>query len=239
MTKFKLKLADRVVNIESRFDSLLKFCEKFLYDGNEEDFAVSVTDEQIQREKEVSQFATTDSYAESTCIYRAIAENLPTYDAFVFHGAAITYRDRGFVFTAPSGTGKSTHIKLWKKYIGSLVDIVNGDKPIIKCEAGRFLVCGSPWSGKENWGKNRKAPLSAICIIEQSAENSITLLAPGDAVKRLLLQTYRPKKLEAYLATLELIDKLLSNTPVYLLRCDMSEDAVKTSFEALTGEEYK
>ena len=55
MTKFKLKLADRVVNIESRFDSLLKFCEKFLYDGNEEDFAVSVTDEQIGVYKKMNQ----------------------------------------------------------------------------------------------------------------------------------------------------------------------------------------
>ncbi len=239
MIDFKLALAGVTVRVRSRFESLKRFSKHFLYEGENEDFSVSVTDGQIADEKKLYDYEVSDSYVESTCIYREIAELLPNYDAFVFHGAAITYNDKGYIFTAPSGTGKSTHIKLWKDFLGEPVDIVNGDKPIIKLEGDGFSVFGSPWAGKENWGKNRKAPLCALCFVEQSPTNSVKRLSTSDVVARIIKQTYRPKNVAAYLKTLELLDSMLKNVPVFLLRCDMSENAVKTSFEALTGEIYK
>ncbi|MBO7217893.1 MAG: hypothetical protein J6V50_04250, partial [Clostridia bacterium] len=176
---------------------------------------------------------------ESVCIYREIAELLPDFDRTVFHGAAITYRDKGFIFTAPSGTGKSTHIKLWRRYLGKSVDIVNGDKPILRALGDDVFVDSSPWSGKEGWSKNRSAKLHGICVIKRGSENKIYKISGGEALPILIKQIYRPKNPLAFAKTLELMDKILKNLPVYILECDMSEEAVKTSFEALTNEEYE
>ena len=112
------------------------------------DFEVFVTDEQIAEEMTCG--SQTESEAEILCIYRAIAEKLPLYNRFVMHGAAISFEDKAYIFTAASGTGKSTHIRLWRKAFGNPVGIVNGDKPVIEIkDDGTSLVYGTPWAGKE------------------------------------------------------------------------------------------
>ncbi len=238
MEKIVVKLAELLIGIESRFPSIEKYCEKYLSSG-EPSFTVSATDEEIAAEKALSEDNVSDEYAERICIYREIAERLPALFRFVFHGAAISYKGNAYIFTAPSGTGKSTHIKLWHEHIGSAVDIINGDKPILKVDEGDVTVYSSPWAGKEHWNKNTSAPLSAICIINRGKENRIKMLPPGKAITYLIRQIYLPKTSEAKMQTLTLLDLVLKNVPVYSLECDMSFKAVKTSFEAMTGEEMK
>ncbi len=238
MGMITLKLAELLVGITSKFPSFEKFAKKYISSG-EPRFSVSVSDEKIASEKAISEEDVTDEYAERICIYREIAERLPSFSRFVFHGAAISYKGKAFLFTAPSGTGKSTHIKLWREHIGPEVDIINGDKPILKAEEDAVTVYSSPWAGKENWNKNTSAPLSAICIIKRGKENRIKKLPAGKAITHLIRQIYLPKTSEAKMQTLTLLDLVLKNVPVYLLECDISFEAVKTSFEAMTGEEMK
>lgn len=80
---------------------------------------------------------------------------------FIHTWAAITYKNYAYIFCAPSGTGKTTHISLWKKFLGKDVGIINGDKPFLSFEnengQNRITVCGSPWAGKKLWQKNRSA----------------------------------------------------------------------------------
>lgn len=238
MTNFTVRLSDIDIEITSRYDSVKRFAEKYLSEA-EPQFSVSVTDEQIEAEKAVWESDCADDYAESICLYREIAERLPSLDRFVFHGAAISYGGRAFLFTAPSGTGKTTHIKLWREYIGNEVDIINGDKPIIRANGGDITVYSSPWSGKEGWNKNASAPLAALCIVKRGRENRIKKISAGSAITHLIRQIYLPKSREAKLKTLTLLDRLLAEVPVFVLECDISKEAVKTSFEAMTGEEMK
>lgn len=239
MISFNLLLSGLCFEVESRFESVKNYCKNYITDSKEAVDSVFVSEDKIDTELSQSEEETTREYAESVCIYREIAEVLPGFDRVVFHGAAITYRDKGLIFTAPSGTGKSTHIKLWRKYLREDVDIVNGDKPILEISDTSVTVHSSPWCGKEGWNKNRSAPLSAICIIKRGLENRIRKISGGEALPFLIKQIYRPKNPTAFAKTLELFDRLLTTVPIFILECDMSEDAVKTSFEALIQEEYK
>jgi hypothetical protein len=180
-----------------------------------------------------------EGYSEGDCIYQKIAEILPEKNRMLMHGAVITYGEGAYMFTAPSGTGKSTHIALWHKYLGEGVDIVNGDKPILAVEDEGITVYGTPWGGKENWQKNCKAPLKAVCLIQQGKENRIHSMEPGNYIAMLMQQVYLPKGENAGARVLEMLDELTKRVPFYLLECDMSEEAVKCSFEKLTGLNYR
>ena len=100
---------------------------------------------------------------------------MPDFDAFLLHAAVIEVDGLAYAFAAPSGTGKTTHIALWKKFFGDRANIINGDKPIIRFENGTPYIYGTPWCGKEGYNINTKAPLAALCFIERSPENTIHL----------------------------------------------------------------
>ncbi len=232
MENFNILLAQHSFNIECVFEETRSFCRDYLTDKPAELSVLSDRDMAIA-EKAASSEEVTVQYAEKTSVYRQIAEQLPNFGAAVFHGAAITCGERGYLFTAPSGTGKSTHIRLWKKYFEN-VDIINGDKPILKGENEGIRVYSSPWCGKEGWQKNRSAPLFGICIIRQSKENRIRRLSAAEALPHLMRQIYLPKKGDGRGLTLELLNTLLCSVPIFMLDCDISEEAAKTSFEAMT-----
>lgn len=175
-------------------------------------------------------------YLESLVLLRKLGERFPEVECILVHGAAVAYRNRGYLFAAPSGTGKSTHILLWRKLLGDNVKIINGDKPVLSFRnENDILICGSPWAGKEGWQKNCMAPLAGICILRQGISNRITGISGKKAVEGLLRQIYLPRDTKAAKKTLELLDRLLDRIPVYCLECDMSEQAVKASFEKMTG----
>lgn len=237
---FFIKIAGLTVKISSLYSLAKELCRDYITEPcKNPDIEITVSEENLQYELENAKEPTTSEYAEFICIYRAIAEKLPKYDAFVFHGAAISYKDRAYLFTAPSGTGKSTHILLWRKYLGKSVDIINGDKPIIKFTQNGIFVCSTPWAGKERWQKNRTLPLCSITFLSRSTEPSISQINPEICLNKIMNQIYMPKNPDSLGKTLELIDLMLARIPVYYLGCDISEKSVKTAFEGLTKEEYK
>ena len=117
--------------------------------------------------------------------------------------------------------------------------IVNGDKPILGFDGGNFIAYGTPWMGKEGRGENTSIPLKGLCFIEQATENSITKLSPSETTMRLFNQILLPTDEVNATKTLELVDKLIATVPAYVLKCDISEEAVKTSFQAMTGKKYQ
>ena len=242
---FTVKLADMHIQIESKYPELEIFCKDYIIEGATPDFCVSWTEEEIWAEKEYE--TTTDftpAYLETLTTLRKISEILPMHNRLLIHGAAITLDDTAYLFTAPSGTGKSTHIRLWRKHLGDRVDIVNGDKPFVSLdcdESGKLQprIYGTPWAGKERWQKNRNAPLGGICFLCRGKENKIRKLAPSECLTMLFNQVYLPKDTHTAQLTLALIDQLIQSIPLYLLECDISEDAVKCSFEGMTGLKYE
>ncbi len=233
--KITVCFADIPIEIESKSEFMANFCRDYICDKAPL-FSVCTDDEAVNKEIKNYIGNTTYSYAEAICLYREIAERLPLFNAAVFHGAAIEYEGKAYLFTAPSGTGKSTHISLWRKYLGEKVKIINGDKPIIKYVNGGLYVYGTPYAGKEGWQKNTMAPLAGICVLSQGNENIANKAKNGIFIK-LLCQTYKPHGKEAAENTLQLVQKLCG-LPCFTLSCDISENAVKASFTALTNKKY-
>ncbi len=235
---FIVGLADKYIEINSVYDELRNFFKDYLVNDVTPDFSVSLSNEDILAEQEATsenQFSPT--YLETLALLRKLAEILPSHSRILMHGASISYNEHAYLFTAPSGTGKSTHIRLWKKYLGDDVKIVNGDKPFISLE-NEPMIYGSPWAGKENWHRNCKIPLKGICFVQRGTTNSIQRIEASDCLSLLFKQVYLPDDTLAAGLTLELVDKLIKEVPLFILTCDMSEDAVKCSFETLTELTY-
>ncbi len=232
MYKLDILLADLKIQIEHEYHYMSQFCKDYLSEFDAPDITAIADKKSILKEKELVPGAPIEA-CESLCIYRAIAEQLPQFNRFVFHGAAIEYDGSAYLFTAPSGTGKTTHINLWHKYLGDKVDIINGDKPIISADK-TSTVYGTPWAGKEGYQRNTQAPLKAICILKQSKTNSIVRLKNSEAINHLMRQVYLPSNPLALSKTLELLGTVIENTPVYILECDISKEAFETSFNQMT-----
>lgn len=239
MDKFYIGIAGLSVEMNAMHEYARNFCRDYLIDTPEHvDISAKADNELVKKELEYAEEQTSEEYAEVLCLYRCIAKQLPKFGCFVFHGAAISYGGKGYLFTAPSGTGKSTHIRLWRQYIGNSVDIINGDKPILKITQDSCFVCSTPWAGKENWQKNRILPLGAICLLNRGTNNTISKENPSGYINHLMNQIYIPRTPDMLSLTLENMDKMLSRVPFYSLHCDISETAVKTSFEAMTGDTF-
>ena len=166
----------------------------------------------------------------------AFANYLATQGGVVMHGSAIAFNGEGIVFSAPCGTGKSTHAGLWKQYFGEQVVHVNDDKPAIRFKDNVPYIYGTPWSGKTDINTNVSAPLKAIVFLAQAPQNRISLLSPAEAAMEIYYQTARPFYDEALaLKILDTTDRLIQSVPVYRLECTISKEAVelvrKTVFE--------
>ncbi len=239
--EFKIRLADVNIAVNSMHDEVFRLCRDYLTDGTA-DFYVSPApaDIALERVKNLHEAEVEgilpvnypDSYLETLAVYRKIAVEMLGHDTFLLHGAVIAVNDKAWLFTAPSGTGKTTHIRLWLKHIeGSYV--VNGDKPLIRI-GEEVTAYGTPWAGKEGMQKNVGVKLCGIVILERGAENSIERIAFPQALPVLIQQSYRPNEKKGLEKTLELIRKLGSRIPLYRLKCNMHPDAAWTAYRALS-----
>lgn len=223
------RMAGLNIGIDNRYIRGDRF-EGFFTD-NPPDFTVSVTEEELAAELPVSPVKNKD-YLEYICAYRKIAELLPDYDAFVLHGAVITRAGGSFVFTAPSGTGKTTHILLWKSEFPDCW-VLSGDKPIIRRYKGEFYACGTPWLGKEGMGSRSIRPLTAVTILNRGAENEIRPATREEIVQTLLRQLYRPKDPARLAKQLALVNDCFRVTPIYTMHCNMDPSAAHTAWDAM------
>lgn len=236
-------VADLRIGMENRFGWTDRFCEKWLSEDQSSpaDFTVGVTSEALGRERQAAEERGerySDGYIENICLYREICLRLPRYDRFLLHGAVVGCDGEGYAFLGRSGAGKTTHTGLWLKYFDG-TRILNGDKPILSFSDGRMYAHGTPWMGKEGRGEKGKLPLKALCFVEQAKENSIVRLTAGQAAERIFTQLLLPTEEESAAKTLELTDKLVTLTDAWLLRCDVSREAAKISYDALTGKKTK
>lgn len=233
MYKFVLQLAGLPVAVSSRYNFAADVAADYVVKNSEPVISVEASDEAITEALGYNAESTPARIAEWSCIYKEIAERLPLFDRLVVHGAAISYKGDGILFTAPSTTGKSTHIKLWKDLFKDDVEIINGDKPILQITDNKALAFGTPWPGKEGWHKNISAPLKAVCLLRRGPVNHIERIDVAEYLPQLLRQVYLPKDSEAAEKTLELFSRLVEAVPFYVLECDISNEAVMTAYKAI------
>lgn len=177
---------------------------------------------------------------EENLLYRKICRLLPGYDAFILHGSAVALDGKGYVFSGRSGVGKSTHSRLWlekfgdldKKEPGARARIINGDKPILALRDGQWLVCGSPWQGKENWGNAASAPLRGICLLERGEKNAVVPTAR--VTDWLFNSVIMPQEQNDMIAFFDLLDNLVEQVPFYRMQVNnLAADAVAVSHAAM------
>lgn len=243
MTEFTISLAGYPIHVEALHESTKRFCSDYLCDGPAlVSVCVAQGDLDAEREKAAREAlheglepcACSDAYLETLSLYRKITDALLERDVLLFHGSVIAFDGKAYLFTAPSGTGKTTHTRLWLSQIPGC-HVLNGDKPLLRFEADRVLACGTPWQGKENLGCNEILPLSAVCIITRDSENHIERVSFRDAMPTLIGQSNRPGELSALQKTLGLVARLGSLTALYRLGCNMEPEAAHVSFRAMAG----
>ena len=171
---------------------------------------------------------------EMIAIQRNFAEMLFSRDTLLFHGSVIAVDGMAYLFTAKSGTGKSTHTRLWREMLGERAVMVNDDKPFLAVTDRGVIVYGSPWNGKHRLGANVAVPLRAICILTRGEQNSITEIRPAEAVRMLFQQSYRPQNASMMPKYMELLDGIAAGVTFYRLSCNMEPEAAKVSFEAMS-----
>ncbi len=239
-----INIAELKIRVIHSYPYFKNFSKKYLTDNVSVDFTVSVDENDILFEKnkclEESEYENIPyqnfppEYLEAIAIYRKIAQVLPKYNALIFHGSAVAVKNKAYIFTAKSGTGKTTHTLLWLKNIKDSF-VVNGDKPIIRIFGDTIKVCGTPWCGKENLGTNIQVPLNSICILSRGKTNTIEKTTFDDAISLLIGQTYCSSDTQVLTETLKTLEKIAKNVNLFKLSCNMEDDASFVAFKAMSG----
>ena len=170
------------------------------------------------------------------CFYRELLR----FNGLLLHASAVVKDGYAYLFSAPSGTGKSTHTTLWRKTFGyDEVLMLNDDKPALRFEDGRWYAYGTPWSGKTDQNRNMRVPVGGICLLNRGESNSIEPYTGATTVYELLQQTVRPGYAEVRGQLLELLDSLMTSVPVWRLYCTPTADAAILSHKAMADEAKK
>ena len=241
----KICLCDIIFQINNLYPYIEQYCKNYIYKGSrraEYTITVSITDISYEREKSIREDRKegipvrefSEDYLETLAVYRKICRYLLDKDILLFHGSVVSVDGVGYLFTAKSGIGKSTHTRYWREYFGDRAVMVNDDKPLLAVKEDRILVYGTPWDGKHRLSTNISVSLQAICILHRGSENSICRIDKKAAYPMLLQQTNRPVgDMVGMNKTLELIDRLSNCVELYSMHCTMDKEAARVAYEGM------
>ena len=232
----RYEFAGKVVEVNSLHEMVHAYCADYATDAPA-DLEVTVSQDDIEYERShAERDGYADGYLEELAVYRKISEKMPFYDTILFHGSVVAVDGAAYMFTAASGTGKSTHAALWREYFGDRAVMVNDDKPLL--HIGDVVTAyGTPYDGKHRLSNKIAVPLKAICILTRAAENSIVKITKAEAYTMLLQQAYRPNDVFALQKTLTLVDKMAEKVELYRLGCNMDIEAAKVAYEGMNRNE--
>lgn len=236
------RIAEKNIEICSLYDEVHNLCADYQTDGTP-DFSVMTAARDIEYERSKAERENLaegrgivrypDSYLETLAVYRKIAGRMTEFNTLLFHGSVIAVDGEAYLFTAKSGTGKSTHTRLWREVFGERAVMINDDKPLLKVTGSGVTAFGTPWNGKHRLGENTSAPLKAICVLERGERNRIRELPVSAALPFLIQQMYRPADAADLTRSLALLDMLANQLPLYRLQCNISHDAVYTAYNGM------
>lgn len=237
-----MKIAGYTARVTSLFESTPQYFRAYLTDDPPE-FFISVTRENIDFEQAdlleeahrdgFKPRVFTDPFLERAAIQRAFAEYLFDHGILLFHGSAVAVDGEGYLFTAHSGTGKSTHTRLWQQAFGDRAVIVNDDKPFLELRQDSIWLHGSPWSGKHGLDANVCVPLKGLCILERGKENNIHPVTGEEALPMLQKQAYHPLAAEKESQFLTLTKRLSCLAPLWKLSCTKDPEAAQVAYKTM------
>ena len=242
MAEFSMKIAGHTARVSSLFESTPQYFRFYLTDDTPE-FSISISRENIAFEQAdlleeahrdgFKPRVFTDPFLERAAIQRAFAEYLFDHSILLFHGSAIAVDGMGYLFTAHSGTGKSTHTRLWQQTFGDRAVMVNDDKPFLELRENGVWLHGSPWSGKHGLDNNICVPLQGLCILERGKENHIAPIAAREALPMLQKQAYRPLAAEKESTFLQLTGQLSRSASLWKMACNKEQEAPQIAYNAM------
>lgn len=228
----KYRIADFPVkmNCVSRFMRELAITYEETVDDNEKFIDLCYQEEDLKEQMDMGIGMFEYNYTLVQWVQRLVDE-----EAFCFHSSALSVDGEGIMFSANSGTGKSTHARLWKEFIKDHQIIqLNDDKPVIRFKDGRPWVYGTPWSGKHCIHQNGKAPAKALVFLEQAPENSIQRIPPEKAFELVFPQVIGGKRdAKQVYDLMTLLDRFIRSIPVYKLKCNISKEAAELSYHTI------
>lgn len=232
----KLRVADLNVDIDLKYDKTIRQSESYEMNHDGYNISINITNEEIDMLKEDTPYLSKEDI-EYIYTGSSFYEALLHFDGFMLHSSGVVMDNYAYLFSADPGTGKSTHTDLWLKYFGDRAKIINDDKPAIRMIDDKLYVYGTPWSGKTDRNINMRVPLGAIVFLERSEENWVKKIKPAEAIPLILQQTIRPRDKEVMIKLLDMLDIVLSRVNLYKLGCNISEDAVKVSYNGIRVKE--
>ncbi len=236
---FTIRMAEKNIQVNNKYDYIKDYCKNYIVNNVAPDFIVEVSDDEILAEKS-EEYSSTMGYLETLAVYRKICERLVDDNIILVHSSVLMVDGQAVMFLAPSGTGKSTHSRLWCQVYGERVTMINDDKPLVSVRTDNngthLTVYGTPWCGKHGIETNTSAPVKAIFILKRSETNYTKKLSPKEAFPYIYRQIYHPNNEMLMKKILPLMLTFAQNVDIYELGCNMEEEAAKVAYRAAFGE---
>ena len=238
MEAFVLEIAGLATCVQPMFFSTREYCHSYLTE-REPEFFVEVTEEDLIRQQAIlDQEADeeglrrrkfTDPFLERTVIQEKIARKLLERDTLLLHGSTVAVDGQAYLFTAPCGTGKSTHTRLWRELFGDRAMMVNDDKVFLQLRPDGVWACGSPWTGKHGIGSKITVPLKGICFLRRGTENQIQKAQAQKWQPELVHQCFLPET-----QYLPLVLQLAQRVPLWEMSCTKAIQAAAIAYETMS-----
>lgn len=233
-----MEVAGLATYVQPMFFSTREYCRLYLTERNPE-FFVEVSQEDLVRQQaaldqEADQEGLrrrkfTDYFLERTVIQEKIAEKLLERRTLLLHGSTVAVDGQAYLFTAPCGTGKSTHTRLWRELFGDRAVMVNDDKVFLQLRQDGVWAYGSPWTGKHGIGTNISVPLKGICFLQRGTENRIQKALPEKWQPELIHQCFMPEQ-----RYFPLVSQLAQMIPLWEMSCTKDPQAATIAYEAMS-----
>ncbi len=232
------KIADLIVNMDCKSEMLLSRGKP--YEVSEDmvpDITLTLEEKKIKYYLEKYPQMNQNEW-EYMLYGSAFYNELTAHNGMLLHASGVVVDGVAYLFSAPCGTGKSTHTSLWLKIFGDKAFIINDDKPAIRIIDGVAYIYGTPFSGKHDISKNVRARLGGICFISQSPDNEISVMDSGSVIVAVMEQTIRNLSMENTDKMLSVLDEVLNSVKVWSLKCNMDPSAAILSYETMSGEKF-
>ena len=179
---------------------------------------------------------TVDYMREGFKFYSALIQN---FNGTMLHSSAVVVNERAYLFSAPCGTGKSTHTSKWIELFGKDAYILNDDKPAIRIFDDGIYACGTPWSGKNDISENKIVKIQGICFLNRDKENWIKPIDKKESALRIYHGGFRRISSDLLSKQLEIINKIVEKVPVYEMGCTPTIEAAQMAYDAMSKGKVK
>ena len=243
MDLFNIEIAGIVFGIQPLFQSTKEYFRQYLTERSA-DHHVSLTHDDLVFEQHlldaeadeegIKRRKFSDPFLERSVFQRRIADLLAERDVLMLHGSTVSVDGEAYLFTAPCGTGKSTHTRSWMTLFGDRAVMVNDDKPFLHISSSGVLAYGSPWNGKHGLSTNVCVPLKGICLLHRGNENVICGADAASLRDLLIHQLHIPNDPVLARRVATLAEILLDQVPLWEMHCNKDIDAARVAYSAMS-----